>query len=317
MTIAKKVHSIFRLMQILVDRKTIRSNDEQLADELGYDCTRTLGRHLNDISTLYPNIIKIKKKGRPATYELVDVSYVFEKIITTRDDLYWLFDLIERWDSNIFKDMDYNVSHKEKDIISIKNSPFEEFESPKQKDIFALLKSTIMAKKYIDIHYVYNEPRVHKQAIPLKLIFMERNWYVAIVDVETGFRFLRVFFIEKVINQSTKSYMDDMDKKELSKYREFLKDFQNPMSLYGKTMQTATLKASPNIAKYFKPHMKKHFVSEKFIEESSDGSVIFTVDYSQPLEILPFVKRWLPDVEIISPQSLEDELRSDIKAYLG
>ena len=316
MSRATKVKNMFVLMEILADRKTIQSNDTKLADELGCSL-KTLSRYLNDISTLYTDIITIKKKGRPATYELVDISYVFEKIITTRDDLYWFFDLIERWDSDIFKDMDYKVSHKEKDIISIKNSPFEELESQKQKDMFASLKSAIMAKSYIDIHYIYNEPRVHKQAIPLKLIFMERNWYVAIVDAETGFRFLRVFFIEKITNQSKKTYMNDIDKKELSEYGEFLKVFQNPMTLYGKPIQTATLKASPKIAKYFQAHMKRYFVSEKFIEESSDGSVIFTVEYSQPLEILPFIKRWLPDLKIISPQSLEDELCSDLEAYLG
>jgi len=315
MAIDKKVHSIFALMQLLVERKILHSNDENLAQELGYS-TKTLGRHLDDLATLYPNIITVKK-GRSKRYEFVDISYVFEKIITTRDDLYWFFDLIERWDSSIFKDMNYKVSHKEKDVVFIKNSPFEALENQKQKEIFASLKSAIVAKRYIDIHYIYDEPRVHKQAIPLKLIFMERNWYVAIVDAQTGFRFLRVFFIQEIKNQSTHSYMNDVSKEQLSDYETFLKLFQNPMSLYGKPTQTAILKASSKISKYFKADMKQHFSSEKFIEELSDGSIIFSIDYSQPLEILPFIKRWLPDMKILSPQSLEDTLRSELKAYLA
>lgn len=315
MAIDKKVHSIFALMQLLVEQKTIQANDEILAQELGYT-TKTLGRHLDDLSTLYPNIITIKK-GRAKAYEFVDVSYVFEKIITTRDDLYWFFDLIERWDSSIFQDMDYKVSNKEKDVVFIKNSPFEELESQKQKDIFTSLKSAILSKKYIDIHYVYDKPRVHKQAIPLKLIFMERNWYLAIVDAEIGFRFLRVFFIEEITNQSKLSYTHDVNEKELNNYGEFLKVFQSPMSRYDKPIQIATLKASPKIAKYFQAHMKRHFVSEKFLEKCSDGSIIFSVEYSQSIEILPFIKKWLPDMKVLSPQSLEDKLRSDLEAYLG
>jgi len=315
MAIDKKVHSIFALMQLLVERKILHANDENLAKELGYS-TKTLGRHLDDLSTLYPNIITVKK-GRSKSYEFVDISYVFEKIITTRDDLYWFFDLIERWDSSIFKDMNYKVSHKEKDVIFIKNSPFEALEEQKQKEIFSLLKSAIISKRYIDIYYVYDEPRVHKQAIPLKLIFMERNWYVAIIDAKTGFRFLRVFFIQEIKNQSNHSYIYDVSKEQLSKYEAFLKVFQNPMSLYGKPTQTATLKASPQISKYFKAHMKSHFVSEKFIEELSDGSIIFSIDYSQPIEILPFIKKWLPDMKILSPQSLEDTLRRELEAYLA
>lgn len=88
------------------------------------------------------------------------------------------------------------------------------------------------------------------------------------------------------------------------------------MSRYDKPTQTATLKASPKIAKYFKAHMKRHFVSEKFVEESADGSVLFTVEYFQPIEILPLVKKWLPDLKVLSPQCLVDELRDDLLTYL-
>ena len=245
------------------------------------------------------------------------MSYVLEKIMTSRDDLYWFFDLVERWDSSIFQDMNYEVSRKEKDVFLYKNSPFEELETQKQKDIFSSLKSAIMSKKQIDIHYVYDASRIHKQAIPLKLIFMQQNWYVAIVDAEIGFRFLRIFFIEKITNHSKNTYTDLVSKKDLSAYGEFLKVFQNPMSRYDKPTQTATLKASPKIAKYFQLHTKRHFVSEKFIEECSDGSVIFTIEYSQSIEILPFIKKWLPDMKVLSPQSLEDKLRSELEAYLA
>ena len=112
-----------------------------------------------------------------------------------------------------------------------KNSPFEELGSDKQKDIFRSLKSAIINKEYRDISYVYDEPRVHKQAIPLKLIFMEQNWYVAIID--------------------------------------------------------------------------------------QDGSVEFSVEYTQSIEILPFVKKWLPDLKILFPLSLKEELDEQLRVYLG
>jgi predicted DNA-binding transcriptional regulator YafY len=301
-------------MEILVERKKIKANDKEIAKELGYS-TKTLGRHLKDIATLYSSIIEVKE-GRNKVYELVDTSYVFEKIMTNSDDLYWFFDLIERWDSNIFKDIGYEVSKKERDVYLYKNSPFEELKSDKQKDIFRSLKSAIINQEYRDIDYIYNAPRTHRQAIPLKLIFMEQNWYVAIVDRDEGFRFLRIFFIKDVRNSAKRSYERDLSSDELKKYTKFLKTFQNPMSKYAEPKEIARIKASPRVAKYFDKGMKRHLQSQTFIKKNSDGSVEFSLEYTQPIEVLPLIKKWLPDLKILSPQSLEDALRADLEAYL-
>ena len=314
MAMDKKVMSIFRLMELLVERKKIKANDEEIAKELGYS-TKTLGRHLSDIATLYGSVIEVKE-GKNKVYELVDLSYVFEKITTNTDDLYWFFDLIERWDSSIFKDIGYEISKKERDVYLYKNSPFEELKKERQKEIFRTLKSAIINKEYRDISYLYDEPRVHEQAIPLKLIFMEQNWYVTIVDKDEGFRFLRIFFITDVKSSSKRSFEKDITKTEFKEYREFLKTFQNPMTRYNHPKEIAHIKASPKIAKYFDKNMKQHLNSETFVKRHEDGSVEFTLEYTQPIEILPLIKKWLPDLKIVSPKSLDDALRADLKRYL-
>jgi len=53
--------------------------------------------------------------------------------------------------------------------------------------------------------------------------------------------------------------------------------------------------------------MKKFLSSQNFKKKLEDGSVIFTLEYTQPLEILPFIQRWLPDLIILEPQELKDE----------
>ena len=310
----KKIMNIFKLMHMLVEKKEIKANDQEIADELGCH-VRTLSRYLKDLATADSNVIKVEK-GKNSVYELVDTSYVFEKIMQSTNDFSWFFDLVDRWDDAIFKDMNYEVCKKERDVFLYKNSPFEELQSDGQKDIFRILKETIIEKKYLDIHYTYNDERIHKQAVPLKLIFMEQNWYLAIIDQKEGFRFLRIFFIRKLGNISKKSYTNDIQKKELKAYHHFLNNFQNPMSRYNQEKQTAHILASPKVAKYFKPHMKQHFLSEKFIATHDDGSIEFSVEYTQSIEILPFIKKWLPDLKLLSPQSLVDELRADLKTYL-
>jgi predicted DNA-binding transcriptional regulator YafY len=53
--------------------------------------------------------------------------------------------------------------------------------------------------------------------------------------------------------------------------------------------------------------MKKFLSSQQFVKKEEDGSVIFTLEYTQSLEVLPFIQRWLPDLIIVEPKELKDE----------
>jgi hypothetical protein len=58
--------------------------------------------------------------------------------------------------------------------------------------------------------------------------------------------------------------------------------------------------------------MKKFMSSQKFFEKVDD-EVVFTLEYTQELEILPFIKRWLPDLIILEPKELKDRLDEDLR----
>jgi predicted DNA-binding transcriptional regulator YafY len=103
--------------------------------------------------------------------------------------------------------------------------------------------------------------------------------------------------------------------KDFERYQRFLDNLQNAMTLYGVTPKKALLLASPNIARYFKPQMKKFLKTQKFIRELDDGSIEFELSYTQELEILPFIQKWLPDIKIIKPVELNDALKKKIDAY--
>ncbi|NEW59986.1 WYL domain-containing protein [Sulfurovum sp. bin170] len=306
-----KVAQVAILMELLYKRKKLKA-DDVLAQELGYDCTRTLSRHLDSIVEYYDNMIKVKKSSGNS-YEFISASYIFEQIISNTDDLNWLLEMVHDWDSSILGQMYDKSQDNEKNIFLHKNSPFEELKSDEEKVMFRHIQIAILDKRYQDISYVYDTPRVHEKALCLKLIFMEQNWYLAIVDQESGFRFLRVSFIIKT-EPSKKSDASNVD---ISEYDEFFRTFQNPFSLYDKPKEIAHIVASPKIAKYFEEGMKSFFDSQQFIEKREDNSVEFSVEYTQPMEILPFVKRWLPDLEIVSPQALKDGLRVELENYLN
>jgi len=96
----------------------------------------------------------------------------------------------------------------------------------------------------------------------------------------------------------------------------FLNTVQNAMTLYGVKNHRATLVALPFITKYFEENMKKFFPSQKFIRKEEDSSIVFIIEYTQPLEILPFVQKWMPDLVIGSPKELQNEYSEKLQITL-
>jgi predicted DNA-binding transcriptional regulator YafY len=95
-------------------------------------------------------------------------------------------------------------------------------------------------------------------------------------------------------------------KSSIEKHLNFLENsVQNSMTLFKQT-KTATIKATPNVAKYFKKGMKKFLSSQEFQKELEDKSVIFTLKYTQEIEIMPFIQKWLPDLIVLEPKELKE-----------
>ncbi|SFV68128.1 hypothetical protein MNB_SV-13-1633 [hydrothermal vent metagenome] len=63
--------------------------------------------------------------------------------------------------------------------------------------------------------------------------------------------------------------------------------------------------------------MKKFLPSQKFKKKLADGSVLFTLEYTQELEILPFIQKWLPDLIVVKPLELKEAYVEKLKASLG
>jgi len=304
MAINKKINNIFRLMELFIERKEISSYDKDILE--GFNCSgKTLERYLNEIEESYPHIITIKQ-SRKKVWKLVRVSDIFEEFVNNSDDLTNLFDLAQNFDKEIFKELEKGtlskVAKNNESVFLFKNSIMEELKSDKSKEIFKSLKEAIKRYEYRDIVYRYNDEVTHKDEKCLKLVFMDNNWYLVVVDSENRLKFRRLSFIENVSYSSKNSY----GKKEIESYLDFLKTVQNAMTLYNVTPKIATIKATPMIAKYFEKDMKRFLPSQKFQKKLEDGSTIFTLSYTQELEILPFIQKWMPDLIILEPQELKD-----------
>jgi len=313
----KKVMAIFKLIEYFLDGKEITKNDPILLEE--FQCsTKTLERYLKDLERRYKNIVTIKQ-SRKNYYKLIKASdIIMEFLKYDESDIGVIFDWLKN-ESIFLKEMEEEtkealrkISSTDKSIFIFKSYPFEDFKNRRLKEIFDELKIAVKNNEYRDIEFFYDKNIYYKNAKCLKLVFVDHNWYIAIEDERDDFHFLRVSFIKNIIKYKNFSYQKSVNEK----YFRFFETFQNSMTLYGVQSITAKLEASKKIAKYFDKDMKKFFPSQKFIKKNIDGSVEFSINYTQPMEILPFIKKWLPDIRIISPLSLKDKFRKDLKKAL-
>ena len=321
-----KVNKIFELMKLFVQKKKLCKNGNILnqqdivvenIENLGFNI-RNFRRYLDEVEKSYPHIIKMKKHGSDC-YCMESVSDIFYSFLNHSEEISWLLQLIYESDKNLLNELAQEsqerlekISKSERDIFLFQGLPLDELKEPRRKDIFNMLKLAIKNNEYRDIHYHYNSPQILKNAQCLKLLFMDSNWYIAIHSQERTFLLLRVAFISHVEYSKKETYQES----QLSKYSDYFKTMQNPMTLYGVEKKKARLLASPKVAKYFKPYMKKYLNSQTFIEEREDGSVEFSLEYTQALEIFPFIKRWIPQISILSPNSLQEVLIKDLEEYL-
>ena len=323
----KKVENLYALMRKLASGEELYPQNERVQAELEVD-ERTLRRYLDEIHATYGNIVVTEKRpvergGRKVTLYRVadrerDVSEVFRFFIESADDLSWLLQLVHENDPSLLND--YAAESRQKLAAALKEdegvfqfvgSPFENLDDARLKEIFRTLRSAVKNREYRTIDYRYRAKERLEEVKCLKLFYMNGNWYLAAETKEGTFRFLRLAFIEKVGYAKKATYQS----KTLEKYASFFEKVQNPMTLDA-PFKTARLLALPRVALYFDEGMKPFFPSQEFVAKHDDGSVEFTLRYTQPMEILPFIKQWQPDLEILEPVELREELARDLRRAL-
>jgi predicted DNA-binding transcriptional regulator YafY len=279
---------------------TITSYDKELQEEIGIS-QKQLDRLLEELSAYYDNIV-VEKQGRKKVYKMIKPIDIFVEAFDNANDLGWFFNMAHEADPEIFKELE-QFTNTQKHIYKFFNTPFEDISSLESKIVFKRLKNAVELHEYRDIKF-FGDDTVYKNLKCIKILFMDNNWYIAYVDEEDILKLGRIAFIEEV------NYSKGKNSYQLSsveKHLEFIEnELQNSMTLYGVKKKKALLKALPAVSRYFEEGMKKFLKTQKFIKKEDDGSIVFSVEYTQELEILPFVQKWLPDMVILEPKELKE-----------
>lgn len=279
--------------------KTLSGYDKVLQEELRLS-PKQIVRLLRELSSEHDSIVKVEGTKRES-YKLIKPLDVIIETFDKSQEIGWLFNMAHDADPEIFKELE-EFTKKDKHIYMFKNTPFEDINTIESKQSFQRLKRIIQAREYAKLKFI-GEDEAHDNLKCLKLVFIDNNWYVAFVDSEEKLKFGRINFIERVdYGTKTEHFQSSL----VAKQMKFLESVQNSMTLYGEEKKTATIKATGFVAKYFDEGMKIFLSSQRFKEKLDDGSIIFTIEYTQELEILPFIQKWLPDLIILEPQELKD-----------
>lgn len=210
----------------------------------------------------------------------------------------------------------YNSNEHIMGLLSIA----ETFEDKKLAKYYNTIMEAIKEKKYLKLELT-NPSAKFDNVKPIKMVFSDDNWYVAFAykneeDKKENFRLGRLSFI-KFVSEDKYRNTKKFQLARLKPYFNFLEnDLQNAMTFYGNPKRVAKLKATGFIAQYFEKDMKKFFKSQIFKEKLDDNSVVFSIDYTNDLEILPFIQRWLPDIIILEPKELQESYRDKLNKAL-
>jgi len=300
------------------------ANDPRISALLGNCSSRKVYRILNYLSDV-ENILHKDTTQKPFVYKLKDKEFIVETLSQKEAlELQYALEFISEGFNQDSIKLIRKIFQTNKDIVSGHLSSFEDFKDEHLASTYNKLLEVIENRYYAKLVFMPNF--VYTDVKCVKILFLENNWYVAfeyvsVQDHKKHFRLGRLAFLKEIIllKDSKYSNKNRFQKKEIEKYHTFLDNIQNPFTLYGVKPKELKVTAKPEVAQYFKKGMKKFLKSQKFLQENEDGSVLLSITYTQPMEVIPFIQKWMPYL-VVEDGEIKEKLinnRHNFTKYQG
>jgi len=170
------------------------------------------------------------------------------------------------------------------------------------------LELAITKKKQIKCRYDFEGYSKELDLKPLKIANYEGFWYLIALDSRNDI--LKKYYLKNIKNIQ----LSDETFKSTDKLNNLL---DNSISIWfdqNVEPYRVILHISSEVAKYF----KRKPISKSQITESlyEDGSMDVSVEITSEMEIIPFVKYWVPHIKILEPMRIDEAINDDLKSYL-
>jgi len=274
---------------------------KELAEEFNVS-TRTIQRDLNERLKEFP----IEKVGQK--WKLKD-GFKIDKDISLEENV--VLDIIEKITDGIGGKF---ASISNKLLLKIKNKEYNpiytklniEDISDKLVEI-QTLEESIKRKNIISCRYKLNNNSFELDVKPLKIANYEGFWYLIVLDVHNDE--LKKYYLKNITNiKQTKEIFKTDTKLENLLENSISVWFQKEkepfeVKLYANKIATKFLKRRP-------------LPTQTFESINEDGTSEIVVKITHEMEILPFVKYWVPHIQVLEPIWIRDIIKKDLEDYL-
>lgn len=287
---------VYRLSQILVKlNQGLKLDPKALADEFKVNL-RTIQRDLNERFAYLP-LERIEGHYR------LDPTFLGK--LSTKDierfaSLAGVRGLFPSLSDDFLRDI---FDDRMQGALLVKGHNYEDLRG--KEKLFGALEKAIYDRKQICFDYAKEGSlKSYSEIAPYKLINHKGIWYLTALDDDK----LKSFSFSKILHLKVLDTAFDWDATIDTKIS------SDDGIWHSETQREVVLKASPEVAGYFK---RRKLIANQVIEkELSDGSLIISAKVSHDNQILPIVRYWIPNLTIISPESLQAELEQGLTAYL-
>jgi len=142
-----------------------------------------------------------------------------------------------------------------------------------------------------------------RQAEPYKLINQSGLWYLVAFEGEQ----LKSFEVAKIEHFSASEQRFD-------KRPHVIDELENASGISFGTKQLITLHVSPTVAEFVT--RRPLFPEQNLLNKLPDGSLHISTTVTEPQYLFRWLRYWLPEIKIISPESLAQRFMDDIEQKL-
>ena len=269
-----------RITSILIKFNAGETCDlNDLAEEFSVNL-RTIQRDINIRLAFLPLI----KEGRKVSLEPSALSQLTTRDIRNFASVCGIHELFPSLDNSFITTM---LSKTFNSNYLIKGHNYEN-----KIDVQLLLtkfNDYITCNSLVNFHYKGKE---YENVQPYKLVNSKGIWYLAAVDSDK----LKTFHLAKITNELKlfKLFEPSWEVQQIIEKEDGI--------FFSEEKMKVILKASALIAHYFK---RRNILPNQIIEKEIDsGELIISAKVANDMQIIPLIKYWIPELDVIAPKSL-------------
>jgi predicted DNA-binding transcriptional regulator YafY len=176
-----------------------------------------------------------------------------------------------------------------------------------KEPLFADIEQAVNEHRHVDFSYTKSNGEFKSYAgiEPYKLLNQKGIWYLSACAGDT----LKSFSVSRIEALQVKESTFVPRQEVVAELH------RNDSIWHGAARQRVVLQVSSEVATYFK---RRKLVPNQVIEtELESGDILVATDVAHADEVLPIVRYWIPHVRVLEPVEFQQQLESELAAYLN